>query len=132
MGKTFTLEEANRALVFVAPVLKEIQTIWSALMSIQGQEEGTNESMIRAKLNRLKFCNEELAQVGCLLKDPTEGILDFPTFYKNQPVFLCWKLGEEQVEHWYKVGEKFQDRHEIDENFLTWNSKTPTADFNLA
>jgi hypothetical protein len=115
MGKIFTLDEANKALVFVAPVMKEIQTIWGILMSMQGSEDGSSEPLIRAKLNRLKTCNEELAQVGCVLKDPVEGVLDFPSFYKDQPVFLCWKLGEEQVEAWHSVHEKFQDRRAIDE-----------------
>jgi hypothetical protein len=54
MGKTFTLEEANRTLVFVAPVLKEIQTIWGALMGFQASEDGTAEAVIRSKVERLK------------------------------------------------------------------------------
>ncbi|MEK9159227.1 MAG: DUF2203 domain-containing protein [Patescibacteria group bacterium] len=132
MGKTFTLEEANRALVFVAPVLKEIQTIWNALMGFQASEDGTAEAVIRSKVDRLKTCNAELAQVGCLMRDPVEGILDFPSFYKNQPVFLCWKLGEEQIEFWHSVSENIQARRPVTEDFLSWNSKVPAQDLNVA
>ncbi len=131
MGHTFTLEEANRALVFVAPVIREIQDLWLALMSFQNSEE-KSETLIRAKVERLKYCNEELVQVGCILKDPTEGRLDFPSFYKNKPVFLCWKLGEEQIEHWHGISENAQDRKIIDEDFINWNSKVPAPDLNLA
>lgn len=132
MGKTFTLEEANKALVFVAPVMKEIQNIWSALMSYQASEEENAEAQIRAKVERLKTCNGELAQVGCLLRDPVEGHLDFPSFYKDQPVFLSWKLGEEQIDFWHAVGDAWQNRREVDDDFERWNSKAPTPDLNLA
>lgn len=132
MGKTFTLQEANRALVFVAPVLKEVQTIWSALMGFQATEDGTSETVIRNKVARLKTCNDELAQVGCLIKDPVEGILDFPSFYKNQPVFLCWKLGEEQIEFWHTLSENIQARHPVTEDFVDWNSNVPAPDLNVA
>ncbi|MFA4815456.1 MAG: DUF2203 family protein [Candidatus Gracilibacteria bacterium] len=129
MGRTFTLEEANRTLVFVAPVLKEIQVIWGKLMSFQASEDGTSEVEIRNKINRLKFCNEELAQVGCMIKNPVEGVLDFPSFYKNQPVLLTWKLGEEQIEFWHHVNQN--TRQIIDEDFMSWNSKVPVPDFNV-
>lgn len=132
MGKTFTLEEANRALVFVAPVLKEIQTIWSALMEFQASEDGTAESVIRSKVDRLKTCNAELSQVGCIIRDPVEGVLDFPSFYKNQPVFLTWKLGEEQIEFWHTVHENIQSRRQVDEDFTNWNSNVPAPDLNVA
>lgn len=130
MGKPFTLEEANRALVFVAPVLKEIQVIWGKLMNFQASEDGSAEAEIRARVARLKFCNEELAQVGCMIKDPVEGVLDFPSFYKNHPVFLTWKLGEEQIDYWHSVHEN--TRQMIDEDFINWNSKVPVPDLNVA
>lgn len=132
MGKTFTLEEANRALVFVAPVLKEIQTIWAALMGYKASEDGNAEALIRRKVDRLKTCNAELSQVGCIMRDPVEGVLDFPSFYKNQPVFLTWKLGEEQLEFWHTVNENIQSRRQVNEDFISWNSSIPVPDFNVA
>lgn len=132
MGKPFTLVEANRTLVFVAPVLKEIQTIWNALMGFQASEDGTTEAVIRSKVDRLKTCNAELSQVGCIMRDPVEGMLDFPSFYKNQPVFLTWKLGEEEIEFWHTVHENIQSRRQVDEDFMSWNSNVPAPDLNVA
>ncbi len=133
MGKTFTLEEANRSLVFVAPVMKEIKTIWEELMTFKVNPQNTQtefahyykEKTIREKLDRLKICNNELAQVGCVIKDPLMGLVDFPSFYRDQAVFLCWQMGEEQADFWHPAEESYEDRQAIDEDFMEWNDKTP-------
>lgn len=117
MGKTFTLEEANRALVFVAPIVKEIQNIWEELMTFKANPASAVETTIRQKLDRLKYCSSELAQVGCIVKDPVEGVVDFPSTYKNKPVFLCWHVGEEQTEFWHGMEEGFEHRQAVDEDF---------------
>ncbi|OGJ42500.1 hypothetical protein A3J23_03775 [Candidatus Peregrinibacteria bacterium RIFCSPLOWO2_02_FULL_48_14] len=118
MGKTFTLEEANRSLVFVAPVVKEIQTLWMELMTFKVNptaeefERYSRERTVREKLDRLKVCNGELAQVGCMLRDPIEGIVDFPSVHQEQEVFLCWRMGEEQADFWHPVEEGY-DAHRV-------------------
>ncbi|MFA6024451.1 MAG: DUF2203 family protein [Candidatus Gracilibacteria bacterium] len=132
MGKTFTLEEANRSLVFVAQVLREVQKNWDELMTSQGAEDKLSEAVIQGKINRLKACNEELDQVGCIMRDPIEGLLDFPSFYKDRPVFLSWKLGEEQVEFWHELNENPRHRRSANEEFVAWNSSIPLPDLNLA
>lgn len=131
MGKTFTLEEANRALVFVAPVLKEIQTIWVELMTFKENPQKSTNLTIREKLNRLKTCTGELAQVGCIVRDPVEGVIDFPSFYKDRPVFLCWHLGEEFNEYWHFAQEETKARRPVDEEFIAWNDKIPTAESSM-
>jgi hypothetical protein len=41
-----------------------------------------------------------LADRGILLRDPDTGLVDFPAERDGEPVFLCWRLGEERV-GWY-------------------------------
>lgn len=128
MGKTFTLEEANRTLVFVAPVLKEILAIWEELMVFQSTKTEPDES-IRNRVDRLRACHDELVQVGCLVRDPVQGILVFPSFYKDQPVFLSWKHNEPQLSYWHTLSGTV--RTLIDEDFKQNHSKEPLARFNL-
>lgn len=127
MGKSFTLEEANRSLIFVAPVMKEIKTIWEELMALKVNPQNGDEKTIREKLDRLKTCTNELAQVGCILKDPVEGLVDFPSFYRDQAVFLCWHVGEDQADFWHPTEEGFENRQTIDEDFIEWNDKVPVG-----
>ena len=131
MGKTFTLDEANRSLIFVAPVVKEIKTIWNELMTFKVNPtqtefaEYSKEKTAREKLNRLKICMSELTQVGCILKEPLEGLVDFPSFYRDRPVSLCWHVGEEQADFWHPSEEGYENRQAIDEDFMEWNDKVP-------
>jgi hypothetical protein len=41
-----------------------------------------------------------LAERGILLRDPETGLVDFPGEVNDRPVFLCWRLGEDEVA-WY-------------------------------
>jgi hypothetical protein len=38
-----------------------------------------------------------LAERGILLRDPETGLIDFPSEREGARVFLCWRLGEDQV-----------------------------------
>lgn len=66
-------------------------------------------------------CQEAVEQVqalGCLIKDLDIGLVDFPTLFHGQEVYLCWKLGEPAIEHWHGVEEGFAGRKAIDDEFL--------------
>jgi hypothetical protein len=45
----------------------------------------------------LKTEVEFLADRGILLRDPDTGLVDFPAVRDGERVFLCWRLGEEDV-----------------------------------
>src|SRR3989442_1607301 len=51
--------------------------------------------------------------MGIQLKGPLEGLIDFPSDRDGELVELCWKLGEEGVEHWHRVGEGFAGRKKL-------------------
>ncbi len=38
------------------------------------------------------------------------GLLDFPTRLDGRWVYLCWRLGEEQLSAWHEVGDGFLGR----------------------
>ncbi len=42
-----------------------------------------------------------LADRGILLRDPESGLVDFPAVREGEPVFLCWRLGEDEVGHFH-------------------------------
>jgi len=61
---------------------------------------------------------EKLADTGCQLKDIDTGLVDFPTQYHNQEVYLCWKLGESGITFWHHLQDGFRGRRSIDSEFL--------------
>src|ERR1035441_793134 len=41
----------------------------------------------------------------------------FPTLFRGQEVYLCWKLGEPFIEFWHGMNEGFRGRKAIDRDF---------------
>ena len=54
-----------------------------------------------------------LNSLGIQLKGPLEGLIDFPSYRDGEPIELCWKLGEDKVEHWHRVGEGYAGRKRL-------------------
>jgi hypothetical protein len=66
----------------------------------------------------LKDCIERVQEFGCVVKDLEIGLIDFPTLFNGQEVYLCWKLGESGIQFWHGVQEGFRGRKAIDAEFL--------------
>jgi hypothetical protein len=58
----------------------------------------------------LKAEVEYLANRGILLRDPDTGLIDFPAERDGEQVFLCWRLGEGDVEYYHGVHSGFGGR----------------------
>lgn len=125
MHKYFTIQEANAALAFVKPVMKEVHQLWKELKVLREHAQSLDENELRERLERLEYCLQELKQVGCICKDLEHALIDFPSFYKDQEVELCWQLGEDEVLHWHSAGDGFQGRQALTEDFIAHNSKEP-------
>ena len=52
----------------------------------------------------------QLEQLGVILKDAQSGLVDFPSYREGELIELCWKLGEDEVGHWHRIGEGFAGR----------------------
>jgi hypothetical protein len=106
--RLFTVDEANGVLEDLRvrlPRLRDArqrlidtsERITSAVEIDGGGVEGSD--WFRAQ-ESLKADLLWLADRGILLRDPETGLIDFPAERDGQRVFLCWRLGEDQVA-WY-------------------------------
>ena len=130
--RTYTVEEANRELPRVRPIVAQIAELSAMRPDLEEQlrmaeysvqrpgangetrereqqardaVQGAEEELLKAVLN--------LNSLGIQLKGPLEGLIDFPSYRDGELVELCWKLGEERVEHWHRVGEGFAGRKRL-------------------
>lgn len=69
-------------------------------------------------LEQLKESLDEIQEYGCIVKDLDIGLVDFPTLFRGEEVYLCWKLGEAGIQFWHGVNEGFAGRKQIDREFL--------------
>jgi hypothetical protein len=67
----------------------------------------------------LKETVEAIHETGCQLKDVEIGLIDFPTLYRGNEVYLCWKLGEEGIGYWHPIEDGYRGRRAIDSEFLS-------------
>ncbi|GIU72179.1 MAG: hypothetical protein KatS3mg003_1658 [Candidatus Nitrosocaldaceae archaeon] len=59
---------------------------------------------------------EELESMGIIIKSLEQGLLDFPSKRFDEEVWLCWKLGEDEVKFWHGKDEGFAGRKPLPVN----------------
>ena len=55
-------------------------------------------------------CVEGIQELGGIVKDVGEGLVDFLAKREGEDVLLCWKLGEDEIGHWHGLEEGFPGR----------------------
>lgn len=137
MPRFFTLQQAERILPEVEAAIREAiaakadydrleaerQKVAQRVAILGGvrvdraqlaEEKNLREAAARA----LQQAVEKIHESGCLVKDLDIGLIDFPTLFQEQEVYLCWKLGEQGIRFWHGVSEGFRGRKPIDAAFL--------------
>jgi hypothetical protein len=109
--RLYTLEEANaelRELRERLPRLIDASERISAAVELDGGGvEGTE--WFRAQ-EALKAEVLWLAERGILLRDAETGLVDFPAERDGRRVFLCWRLGEDDVRWFHEEQAGFSGR----------------------
>jgi len=137
MPRLFTIEEAERLLPELEKAMKLVITVKAGYQEAESEFSAvthritmTGGSLVNrnklialrsrrdATAQRLKEAIEEVQQFGCLVKDLDLGLVDFPTLFRGEEVYLCWKLGETGIQFWHGVQEGFRGRKLIDQDFL--------------
>jgi hypothetical protein len=128
MPRTFTLEEANEALVDLRPIVEQMVQHRRNLTAAQVQQAelvtriaGNGGDMVPSDLHEaadtiqreaaaISDCAERINAAGAEVKSLEEGLLDFPARRGDEIVLLCWKLGEDEIHYWHRVDEGFGGR----------------------
>jgi len=130
--RTYTVEEANSELPRVRRIVAQIAELSALLPELEDQariaqyeskrpgateDDQTRQQQARdaaggAEMELLKAV-ASLNGMGIQLKGPLEGLIDFPSYRGSELVELCWKLGEERVEHWHRIGEGYAGRKKL-------------------
>lgn len=125
-AKVFTLDEANRMLPLVERIVRDIVAAHHALQeraaeysTLDSAGPGTDERRQELRRQIDTFTEHingyiaELHRLGCLFKGFDEGLVDFYALRGDQPVFLCWKLGEDAIEWWHELDAGYTGRQPV-------------------
>jgi hypothetical protein len=127
----FTPEEANELLPTVRPLVERLVAHRRALAlatvrhariaaKIAGNGGGVRphevdelQRAIEAEAEEVVRRVEELQELGVLVKDLDEGLVDFPALRGDEEVLLCWRLGEDEVAFWHSLEGGFAGRRPL-------------------
>ena len=127
--RLFTLDEARELLPTVRQLLTEIQAA-KAEVDAKGRDmarllgaTGGNGHM-EGELARARDAVEyaagdlqeriaELEDIGVELKGIDEGLCDFPSLREDRVVYLCFRLGEDDIEYWHELDTGFAGRQPL-------------------
>ena len=118
---SYTVESANALLPQLAPALVElrekfeeaekIREAYSQIAAGNGRSQQQGEE--QRKMARVAELLGRLEEWGIQLRDITTGLVDFPAEMSGERVFLCWRLGEEEVAFYHSPEDGFRGRRPL-------------------
>lgn len=115
--KLFSLSEANGTLPLVSRVVRDIVRTYGEILKLESAEgdalPADRGERAEALADELREYVREIEKVGCELKDPRIGLVDFPALLEGRVVLLCWKLGEREIRHWHEIHAGFRGRQPV-------------------
>ena len=130
-ARLFTIEQANAMLPLVRAITSDLASLARdvverrhrvALLTAgrelkKGDPYSDELAQIEKDLQldgqRLVEYMNELKELGVEPKGAVEGLVDFPAEMDGRIVFLCWKLGEQEVLHWHDLEGGFAGRQSL-------------------
>lgn len=130
MPRYFTLEEANRLLPRLRELMArlqernvELERRQEGLLSLarlaagdglaQEREADQARRAVEEATDEINALVEEVQALGCEVKDPERGLVDFRAWHEGREVYLCWRLGEERIAYWHDLQAGFAGRQPL-------------------
>ena len=133
MSRFYAIDEANASLPEVERILGALRDQREELIALRDRvvaasppedETPTDDAAEKIRLLRLGMQGlidqmqagvARLVELDITLRDISTGLIDFPALVSGRPIWLCWRLGEDDVAHWHSVDEGFDSRRPLSE-----------------
>ena len=128
----FTLDQASALLPLIKRCVEQIQTTKKEIVELIVELEKNGDSIeeifqksdlppekMQYKIrleelgDRITILIDEIQDKGVLVKDLDKGLVDFYSKINGEDVFLCWKLGEPEIQFWHGINEGFPGRKSL-------------------
>ena len=133
MSRYYAIDEANTALPEVRRILVALRDQREELIALRDRvvaasppddETPTPAAAEQIRLLRLGMQGlidqmqagvARLVELDITLRDISTGLIDFPALVSGRPIWLCWRLGEDDIAHWHPHDEGFDSRRPLSE-----------------
>ena len=61
------------------------------------------EEHVREVVQRMTQSVAQIEAWGVTLRDISSGLIDFPALAMGRPIWLCWRLGEGDIDWWHEL-----------------------------
>lgn len=123
----FTLEEANTLVSWLQKRFHGIETRRQEYITLKNQfdeivhdptKNGSTEdpelaqtaAHLKDLAGQIEDAVQEILDRGIIVRDVTNGLVDFPSQRDGREIFLCWIGGEDRIEFWHETDQGFQNR----------------------
>ena len=131
MSRFYAIDEANAALPEVERILAALRDQREELIALRDRvvatsppddETPTDDAAEKIRLLRLGMQGlidqmqagvARLVEMDVTLRDIATGLIDFPALVSGRPIWLCWRLGESDIESWHAHDEGFDSRRPL-------------------
>jgi hypothetical protein len=136
MSRFFDLDEANATIPELRTILETLRDERSQLIALRDEfarqtalETTPGDTVARnrdlaAERRRLRLRMQgvidqmqagvaRIDELGITLREIESGLVDFPALVTGRQVWLCWRLGEGDVEWWHELSDGFGGRRPL-------------------
>ncbi len=119
--RLFTLAEANR---LIPQLNSRLTSVKQARETLVRTKDDIRKASARAEygggsavgalyitsLQQVSANIKAIHELGVVVKDLDMGLCDFPHLRDGRIVFLCWKMGEQEIRWWHETTSGYKDR----------------------
>ena len=119
MQKFFTPLSARAALGRLRPEAERLSGLFRSMERRRPPMVRSDQAVDAVYFSMVARFHRALAmlhEAGVFVKNPRDGLLDFPARRAGRTVFLCWKVGEEVLKYWHECGSGLAGRRLVDED----------------
>ena len=121
MTTFYTLDRANDRIPELAEMLGQLRSQRDELRELKATfdatEPGDDQRRLRLRMQGLvDQMQATVARIdgwGITLRDIDSGLIDFPALVSGRQVWLCWRLGEDDVGWWHELDDGFAGRRPL-------------------
>jgi hypothetical protein len=112
----YDIDAANARLQELQPLLTalrdardEVAAGQLRLAQLQSTEDADPALVAREQegmtitVKRMEQAVRQIDAWGVTLRDIGTGLVDFPALVSGRPIWLCWKLGEDDIAYWHEL-----------------------------
>ena len=130
MARYFGIDEANAVLAEARPVLEQLRDDRERVAEVQAglqrdrenngsaehaEQLAEREQDLREIVRRMQQDVAQIDEWGITLREISTGLIDFPALANGRPIWLCWRLGEGDIEWWHEANVGFDQRQPLSE-----------------